>query len=284
MVNGLVGVIKMGESSHFETNELSRYRANWETNARIDSKWSVLSLPGKLGAKWNDTPFYETGRSEVDHLMTYMEQNGIWSARENARCLDFGCGVGRLTEALAVHFHEVVGVDISSTMLDEARSHLTQSKLKNVQYRLMSSGDLTPLGLFDFIYSNITLQHLNNQLQCMYLQQFSRILRTGGLAVFQLPSQKPIFSGMRLRTLRGLLPVVIKLVRQRKWPWQIRMEMNILSEPAVERTAGTFHLTLLKKAYIDWEAFYSRHVFRMVEDPPSRRTYPTSPMYFFLKG
>jgi SAM-dependent methyltransferase len=40
---------------------------------------------------------------------------------------------------------------------------------------------------FDFIYSNITLQHMAPRYSQQYIQEFLRILSPGGLLVFQLP-------------------------------------------------------------------------------------------------
>lgn len=41
--------------------------------------------------------------------------------RERGVALDFGCGVGRLTRALAAFFDRATGVDISSSMIEEAK-------------------------------------------------------------------------------------------------------------------------------------------------------------------
>jgi 2-polyprenyl-3-methyl-5-hydroxy-6-metoxy-1,4-benzoquinol methylase len=42
---------------------------------------------------------------------------------QHGRALDFGCGVGRLTQALATHYDKVDGVDISWEMINLARRH-----------------------------------------------------------------------------------------------------------------------------------------------------------------
>lgn len=44
-----------------------------------------------------------------------------WTPVENARVLDFGCGIGRVAIALAPHAAEVTGVDVSAGMVKEAR-------------------------------------------------------------------------------------------------------------------------------------------------------------------
>ena len=40
----------------------------------------------------------------------------------------------------------------------------------------------------DFIYSNIVLQHVVPELSIEYLNEFFRLLKPGGVLVFQLPS------------------------------------------------------------------------------------------------
>lgn len=58
----------------------------------------------------------------------------LWGAvRPHARVLDYGCGIGRVTQQLAAHAREVVGVDISMGMLREARARLCN--LANVELR-----------------------------------------------------------------------------------------------------------------------------------------------------
>src|SRR6185436_8355488 len=45
--------------------------------------------------------------------------------------LDLGCGTGRFSEALAVHFNaEVIGVDPSTKMLDQARKKLRDRRVR----------------------------------------------------------------------------------------------------------------------------------------------------------
>ena len=80
------------------------------------------------------------------------------------RCLDFGCGVGRLTLALAAHFREVVGVDIAPSMLERAEKY--KGPASNVSYVLNGREDLSqfPDGSFDFVHASIVLQHMSPRL------------------------------------------------------------------------------------------------------------------------
>jgi trans-aconitate methyltransferase len=137
--------------------------------------------------RWEPGAFFETGRKEIDELMRYACSLGVELGR--GRALDFGCGVGRLTRALADHFDEVCGVDISAAMLALAREYnahipnCTFVENPDPSFRALPAGD------FDFIYSNITLQHMPPRHAMRYLRGLMSQLRPGGLLIFQLPSE-----------------------------------------------------------------------------------------------
>ena len=125
-------------------------------------------------------------RPDVDEALQECAEHGIEVAR--GRALDFGCGVGRLTQALASHFDRVDGVDISETMVRLANEHNRWPD--RVQYHVNTTDDL---GLFDdesfdFVLTIIVLQHNPPDVARRYIAEFVRILRPGGIAVFDLTS------------------------------------------------------------------------------------------------
>lgn len=75
--------------------------------------------------------------------------------------LDLGCGTGRFTEALAVCFDaEVVGVDPSNKMLDQARAKRRDPR---VRYELGSAENIPlPNDSVDLIFISMVLHHLND--------------------------------------------------------------------------------------------------------------------------
>jgi ubiquinone/menaquinone biosynthesis C-methylase UbiE len=102
--------------------------------------------------------------------------------------LDFGCGVGRMARSLASHFESYTGVDISEPMIARAREW--NLDCPHCRFILNTTGDLRVFdsASFDLIYSRFVLQHLPSRaLVESYLRDFIRILKPGGLLVFQLP-------------------------------------------------------------------------------------------------
>jgi SAM-dependent methyltransferase len=158
----------------------------WERHARRDPLWAILSDPTKKGRKWDLQRFFETGAREISLAMYELAHLDVANTPTNA--LDFGCGVGRLTQALAGYFDRAVGVDISPTMIrlaERLNRHPDQ-----VRYVCNSADDLSIFGenVFDFVYTDIVLQHLEPAITLRYLTELFRILSNGGVLIFQLPS------------------------------------------------------------------------------------------------
>jgi len=170
-------------------------RSDWETFAQLDPKWAVLTQPDKKHNRWDEGDFFATGIREIDSFLEKLKQLQIDISLGSA--LDFGCGLGRLSSALAQHFNYVTGIDISAEMVARAR------ELHQGNYRLSfvhnPASDLACLesDKFDLVYSFITLQHVPRQDAIKnYLCEFLRVLKPAGLLYFQLPSV-PDYSPMR---------------------------------------------------------------------------------------
>jgi tRNA/tmRNA/rRNA uracil-C5-methylase (TrmA/RlmC/RlmD family) len=98
---------------------LDRQAQDWNELARLDPYWAILTAAGKRYGGWDSDEFFAIGAVEVAAMMERFERLGRPQQRE--RALDFGCGVGRITRALAQHFEEAVGVDISKDMVRRAQ-------------------------------------------------------------------------------------------------------------------------------------------------------------------
>lgn len=168
---------------------LSTTRRHWNRMAQTDPLWAVLTDPDKKGNRWQIDEFFADGRKVVADDLAGVHAR--YPALRTGAALDFGCGVGRLSQALAAHFQTVTGIDISEEMLAHARRHNRHGE--RVRYLHSPHPDLRllPDGSFDFVYSLITLQHMEPAYALRYIAEFLRVAAPGGAILFQLPAAIP---------------------------------------------------------------------------------------------
>ena len=178
--------------------DLDELQRHWNEWGRRDPYWAIISRPDRRGNRWDLEEFLRTGVDEIDEILAWTAKLGV--AIAPGRALDFGCGVGRLTQALARTFAECDGVDIAPSMIERARQ-INQFG-ERCRYHVNDRDDLTLFAddTFDFIYSDIVLQHIAPEFSARYVREFTRILAPGGVTVFQLPSHPlaPDEEGTRL--------------------------------------------------------------------------------------
>ena len=156
----------------------------WEALGQDDPLWAVLQFSGKEGGRWDPDEFLQHGEREIDRVLGVVEENGWSLARKSA--LDFGCGAGRLTQALCRRFERVDGVDIAPSMIEAAERlnrypHRCRYHLNKAQ-----NLELFPDASFDFVYSILVLQHMHPTFARGYVGEFVRVLAPGGLALFEI--------------------------------------------------------------------------------------------------
>jgi ubiquinone/menaquinone biosynthesis C-methylase UbiE len=211
--------------------QISQQERDWNELAELDPYWAILTRPGMRFGAWDSDEFFATGEVEIDEVMRKAGQLGHPEARE--RALDFGCGLGRLTRPLAGRFDECVGVDISEGMVRGARE--LNADVPGASFLVNAADDLRIFddASFDFVYSVIVLQHVPDRGAIeSYVAEFCRVLRPGGLAIFQLPSHIPkvfrlqwrrrLYLGLRRLGLRAaflyrrlhLLPIAMSAIAE----------------------------------------------------------------------
>jgi ubiquinone/menaquinone biosynthesis C-methylase UbiE len=198
--------------------KLKDLQKHWDAFGRINPMGAILTENSQAvpwDREWNAKAFFQTGVTEIDRVMDYTATLPVNFARE--RALDFGCGIGRLTQALAAHFSEVHGIDIAPSMIQAARKFNCYGE--RCHYHLNPASDLRlfPDDHFEFIYSNIVLQHMEPCYSRKYIQEFIRILVPGGLLVFQLPSELVKLSAAKKLIRFCVPPKLLYLYRNAKW-------------------------------------------------------------------
>ncbi len=165
---------------------LKDVQKTYEDYGKEDPLYAVLSRKDAKNNKWDVDEFFASGREEIAGAMAHLSKLGV--NVNKGRAMDFGCGVGRLTQALCEEFECAVGIDISCSMIEGAEQH---NKFGDrCEYRVNTTDHLAQLedSSFDFVYSNISLQHSPPEASSNYIAEFFRILRPGGVALFQIPS------------------------------------------------------------------------------------------------
>lgn len=210
---------------------LKHVQKTYDKLGESDPLYAVLSFKDAKNNQWDPEAFFARGRKEIAAALEQLPGMGLEVNRD--RALDFGCGVGRLTQALCDHFTETLGIDISASMIEGARRFNQHGE--RCTYRVNTTDDLAQLDdrSFDFVYSNIALQHTPPETSSRYIAEFFRILRPGGVAMFQIPSgprHDPGTLGARVYSIkRGPLRRLWKRIRGKP-----TVEIHYLNQSLVE--------------------------------------------------
>ena len=165
---------------------LRKLRRHWERFGRQDPFWAALTWKEKSDGRWSAEEFFRNGEVVVGNLLNRAAELGVEIPRE--RALDFGCGPGRLTQALAGRFESVDGVDIARSMIANARRFNRHGD--RCRYHVNASADLRRFddATFTFVCSLLVLQHMKPEFTRRYVREFMRVLAPGGVLVFQVPA------------------------------------------------------------------------------------------------
>lgn len=157
----------------------------WERFGRQDPYYGVLNSPrfraaGHAGPARAD--FFASGDLHVEHLFKVVRESLVPDFAPRS-ALDFGCGVGRILLPLARVVRQVVGVDISPSMLGEARRNCQDACLSNVALH-SSVSELA--GTFDLIHSYIVFQHIPPSSGMKALETLLSVLAEGGVGAIHV--------------------------------------------------------------------------------------------------
>jgi len=167
---------------------LSEMKRDWNQYADSDPYFAIIRDPNKKG-KWDEKEFYHLGENEANGILDKCK--ALKFPKKKNMALDFGCGIGRLTEPLSKHFTKVIGIDISDHMLDLAKEHTEKSKIKNIDYKDITHLSSIKSNSMDLIVTRFVLEHIPPNLAKKYIKEFTRILKPNGIATFEVPFSEP---------------------------------------------------------------------------------------------
>jgi SAM-dependent methyltransferase len=200
----------------------------WERLGRDDPYYGVYSVDEFRGRELDRGArerFFTSGRDYIDGLLADV-QRLVDPGFTPDRALEYGCGVGRLLIPLAQRSRELVGVDVSPSMLAEAAQNCEEFGVSGVTLiGIEAMGHQKPD--FNFVHSALVLQHVPTRDGERILLQLVQLLRPGGVAAIHVPiaakRHLAVFNAaMKLPLAYNLL----NLARGRRWSHP-QMQMNV---------------------------------------------------------
>jgi SAM-dependent methyltransferase len=203
----------------------------WDARARENALFYVDT---EIGYDEPDAEaFWRRGEEVVSRMLAL---TGL-EIRSDDVVLDIGCGVGRLTRALAGRAGYVYGLDVSREMLRMAEAH--NPDLQNVAWRHGDGAGLAGVAdaSVDGCFSHVVFQHIPEPAVTLdYVREMGRVLRPGGWALFQVSTDPAVHRPPRpdLKTrARALLPGRGRGDADRSW-WGSALETPALRAAAAE--------------------------------------------------
>jgi SAM-dependent methyltransferase len=233
---------------------------DWEYWGKKDPYFGVLIDPKFLDENLNDhsvQDFFESGERHVEHIYSTI-RSGARPDFQPVRVLDYGCGVGRLVVPFASRSQEVVGVDISPSMLEKARGNCKRLGADSVSLLHANELDSLAPASFDLIHSFIVFQHIPVARGELIMRKLISLISEGRVGAIHLTysDSRSAFrrriSAMRRRV--NLVHGVINLARRRRFSAPL-MQMNCYSMNRVFDLLFDMHCSILQVEFWEHRSF-----------------------------
>ena len=174
-------------------------RAYWDERARLNAAWYVDTT---LDFEQPDMErFFASGAKIVhDHYV-----DGLAHPAQTHLAVEIGSGLGRLCLGLRKHFDRVIGVDISQEMVNQARKLVDDP---DIEFVLSDGVGITGVdtAAADLVFTFTVFQHIPDPTIVEgYIAEAGRVLRPGGVFIFQWNNESGSFSWRLRRTRLSLL-------------------------------------------------------------------------------
>ncbi len=197
----------------------------WEKWGRQDPYFGVLTDDRYRATNLDAAAKEEFFRTGVEHVDAIRDACRRYFGDDLApdRALDFGCGTGRVLIPLAAVAGEVVGVDVSESMLAEAAANCAERSITNAVLELSDDALSRLSGPFDLIHSTIVFQHIPPKRGLAILERLLGLLAPGGLGIVHFTYA---------REHRGRSPVPSPLARA------VRRRLSWVKRNLIRRTSS----------------------------------------------
>jgi len=137
---------------------------------------------------------YRGSRDEIKHRLSVYRQD-FERVRRNLNCngpiIDLGCGRGELLEVLREQGFNVIGIDQNDLQLDAARQLGLPVINDDALSYLKALGDESVLAITGIHIA----EHLPFPVLVSFMQEIARVLKRGGLLIFETPNPRNLIVG-----------------------------------------------------------------------------------------
>lgn len=192
---------------------IDKMAQDWDQRAQINPMFYVLSSQWE----WDLQKFYVSGQREFEsNILPFLTRQGFSPSDKVG--LEVGCGLGRVTTALANHFISIYGIDVSHKMLKHAKKNtsLIYPDHSNIVYIRGSGCDLSFIetSSIDFCYSGIVFQHIPDaEIVKEYIREIARVLKPGGILKIQVNTSHilRLYSSLKHKITKPVADLIAKL-------------------------------------------------------------------------
>ncbi|MCZ7562516.1 MAG: class I SAM-dependent methyltransferase [Burkholderiales bacterium] len=212
---------------------------SWERYGRENPYYGVLTSEhyrSKALDAETLAAFFTSGEKYLGAALGWVE-DAFPQGLRRARALDFGCGAARLVVPLAQRFEEVVGVDVSPSMLAEADKNCAERGIRNARFALTRDASKEKLGTFSFVHSYIVFQHIPPADGERLMRTLVDMLEPGGIALLHVTIARRSALRRTAQWLqRNFVPAswLFNVLRGRPWNTPV-MQMNSYSLNRIAR-------------------------------------------------
>ena len=172
----------------------------WEKFGKKDPYYGVMTQDRFRKEKLDKkalVEFFTSGREHIEYIMDTI-RTCIQPDFSPTRSLDFGCGVGRCAIPLASICPDVVGVDISDSMLEEGRRICIERSVTNLEFVRSGDGLSNVPGKFDLIHSSFVFQHISRNRGEKIFKRLIELLSENGIAVLQFLIHREVSTAVEI--------------------------------------------------------------------------------------
>jgi SAM-dependent methyltransferase len=153
----------------------------WDARARENALYFIDNTVDYTSPDADE--FWASGERSVDAILELLGAR----IEGHEELVEVGCGIGRITRALAARAKAVVAIDISAQMLEQAKE--VNPGLDNVRWLHGEGTSLAGVddASVDGLFSHVVFQHIPDpEVTYSYVRDMGRVLRPGGWAAFQV--------------------------------------------------------------------------------------------------